>query len=48
MANKKSNPYDNILENLNVDGDTYKFYDVLKIKDKRYGEYTNQLDPLFF
>lgn len=39
MNSKEPNQYDSLLENLEVGADTYKFYDLNRLNDKRYGEY---------
>lgn len=41
MSAKKPNQYDNLLENLDVNGETYKYYDLKKLNDNRYGEHTS-------
>lgn len=39
MTNKGANPFDKLLENLEQNGDTYKFYDLKKLNDPRYGKW---------
>lgn len=41
MAPSSNNKFDNILENLELNGQTYKYYDLTKLNDQRYGMYKN-------
>ena len=37
MTNRGTNQFDDLLENLDVNGQAYKFYDLKKLNDNRYG-----------
>lgn len=39
MTSKGSNQFDTLLENLEANGQTYKYYDLNKLNDPRYGKF---------
>lgn len=38
MAGNSKNEFDILLTNLDLDGETYKYYDLTKLNDPRYGK----------
>lgn len=38
MAGKTKNEFDKLLTTLELDGETYKYYDLTKLNDPRYGK----------
>lgn len=43
------NPFDKLIDNFVQDGETYRFYDLNKLNDPRYGEWTGRAQrPLSF
>lgn len=44
MASKKSdNPFDKLLDSLDVSGKSYKFYNLKRLEDPRYGMFISRI-----
>lgn len=38
MTDRDINKFDNLIDELKVEGETFKYYNLIKLNDKRYGE----------
>lgn len=47
MNPSKANPYAKLVEKLEVDGTQYKFYNLTKLQDERYGKSLDAAANLF-